>query len=48
LAVEWVGPDYTKFLVGYSSGLLCFYKAENTSQKPSKMINLNTHCIKSM
>jgi hypothetical protein len=40
LAVEWVPPDYEQFVIGYSSGVLCFYKAETKSQKPFKVVDL--------
>jgi hypothetical protein len=42
LAVEWVPPDGEQFIVGYSTGLMCFYKAESSGQKPIKTINLKT------
>ena len=31
LGIEFIGPDCTQFIVGYSTGLICFYKCENKS-----------------
>ncbi len=48
LAVEFLTPDGEQFLIGFSSGIICFYKAENSSQKPIKSINLKASNIYNM
>lgn len=43
LSVEWLPPDYTKFVVGFSTGLICFYKHEKSNSanlKPYKTIEI--------
>lgn len=42
LAVEFANPEGSSFVVGFSSGLLCYYKSESSSQKPYKTINMNS------
>jgi hypothetical protein len=33
LAVEWIGPDYNEFLVGFNDSVVHVFKAESTSQR---------------
>ena len=40
LGVEWMPQAAESFIVGYSSGLLCIYKAESKGHKPIKTIDM--------
>lgn len=43
LACEWVPPFYETFMIGYSSGVIGFYKAESKAHKPFKTIDLKVN-----
>ena len=40
LAVEFVPPDCLTFVIGFSSGILGFYKCEQKSPKPFKIVDI--------
>jgi hypothetical protein len=48
LSVEWLPPNSESLMIGFSCGIIGFFKAENKAQKPFKTIDLKNQNLISM
>ena len=48
LTVEWMSPDCNEFFVGFQKGGINVFKAETTSQKPSRWLSFEEGPLNSM